>query len=175
MERSRFVIPNNHSLVQAVALDTEPGKIDFARFVGGEIQMRTRISELPLGRLSLSQDRAWVAIEQHTKASKEGADPRFEVVVRNAMIHKLRATISDCERLLDLSKNGDVVAVVREGAVKLWDTATTKRIKRAPFEHGRIDAAKFSPDSCWQGPTDTPIAVSAKQSEDDLVSLERLT
>jgi beta-lactamase regulating signal transducer with metallopeptidase domain/WD40 repeat protein len=143
MERSRFVIPNNHSLVRTVAQNDDPGSIDLVRVLGGEIQARLQISELPLRRLIISQDREWVAIEQQTKASNEEAGPRFDVDVRNAMIHEVRATISNCEQLLDLSKNGDVVAVVREGAVELWDATTTKRIKRAPFELAGIDTRWF--------------------------------
>jgi WD40 repeat protein len=106
-----------------------------------------KISELPLGRLTISEDREWVAVEQQTRVTNGAPGPPYDVVVRNAMIHQVRATISDCEQLLDVSKNGDVVAVVRDGAVELWDTTTTKRIKRAPFQHAHIYAAKFSPDS----------------------------
>jgi WD40 repeat protein len=36
--------------------------------------------------------------------------------------------------------------VVREKQIELWDIATTKKLKAAPFKHTRIDAAQFSPD-----------------------------
>ena len=175
MERSHFVIPNNHSLVRTVARDSDPGKVDFVRVFGGEIQTRLRISELPFGRLTISQDREWVASEQQTNANEKKAPSRFDVVVRNAMIHRLRTTVSDCDQLLDISKNGDVVAVVRNGAVELWDTTTTKRIKRAPFKHARIDAAKFSPDSNLMAISDrqTLILWHWQQDQFEHIDLER--
>ena len=172
MERSRFVIPNNHSLVRTVARDDDPGKIDFVRVFGGEIQSRLRISELPLGRLTISRDREWVAIEQHKNAGGEKAGPRFDIVVRNAMILSIRATVPDCEQLLDISKNGAVVAVVRNGRVELWDTTTTKRIKRAPFEHARIDAAKFSPDSNRMAISDRHTLVLWRWQEDQFERMD---
>jgi dipeptidyl aminopeptidase/acylaminoacyl peptidase len=92
--------------------------------------------------------------------------------VRNALIHRIRATISDCERLLDLSRNGDVVAVVRDGAVELWDATSTKRIKRAPFKHAGIDAAKFSPDSNLLAFSDRHSLVLWRWKEDQVDHLD---
>jgi WD40 repeat protein len=60
------------------------------------------------------------------------------------MVHK--ATIPSCRQLLDVASSGKVVAVVREMKIELWDVATTKLLKSAPFKHTRIDAASFSPD-----------------------------
>src|SRR5258708_14823489 len=48
--------------------------------------------------------------------------------------------------MLDVASGGKVVAVVREKQVELWDTATVKKLKVAPFKYTRIDAAQFSPD-----------------------------
>ena len=60
------------------------------------------------------------------------------------LMHK--ATIPSCSQLLDIASGGKVVAVVREKKIELWDVATTKKLKSAPFRHARIDAASFSPD-----------------------------
>src|SRR5205807_6385235 len=49
-------------------------------------------------------------------------------------------------RLLDVASGGKVVAVVRAKQIELWDTATTKKLKAAPFTFTRIDTAQFSPD-----------------------------
>ncbi len=48
--------------------------------------------------------------------------------------------------MLDVASGGKVVAVVREKKIELWDVATEKLLKTAPFKHTRIDAAQFSPD-----------------------------
>jgi WD40 repeat protein len=39
-----------------------------------------------------------------------------------------------------------MVAVVRDKQIELWDVATAKKLKAAPFKHTQIDAAAFSPD-----------------------------
>ena len=59
-------------------------------------------------------------------------------------VHK--ATIPSCSQMLDVASGGKVVAVVREKQIELWDTATAKKLKAAPFKYTRIDAAQFSPD-----------------------------
>jgi beta-lactamase regulating signal transducer with metallopeptidase domain/WD40 repeat protein len=172
IERSRFVIPNNHSLVQAVAYDDDPGNIDLMRLIGGEIQVRIPVSTLPLGRINISQDREWIAVEQQTKAGNNESAAQYDVVVRNALVHKIRATVSGCQRLLDLSKNGNVVAVVRDNRVELWDTTTTKRIKQAPFNQASIDAAKFSPDSNLLAISDRHTLVLWRWQEDKYERIE---
>src|SRR5262249_10337341 len=55
-------------------------------------------------------------------------------------------TIPSCSQLLDVASGGKVVAVVREKQIELWDTATARKLKAAPFKYTRIDAASFSPD-----------------------------
>jgi WD40 repeat protein len=55
-------------------------------------------------------------------------------------------TIPSCSRMLDVASGGKFVAVVREKTIELWDVATPKLLKAAPFKHTRIDAARFSPD-----------------------------
>ena len=70
----------------------------------------------------------------------------FEVAVYDSTLQKGDATIPSCSQLLDIASGGKVVAVVREKQIELWDTATTKKRKAAPFKHTRIDAASFSPD-----------------------------
>jgi WD40 repeat protein len=55
--------------------------------------------------------------------------------------------VPSCSQLLDIASRGKVVAVVRDGQVELWDIATAKKLKSAPFKPARIDAAAFSPDA----------------------------
>jgi len=57
------------------------------------------------------------------------------------------ATIPSCSQMLDVASGGKVVAVVPEKQMELWDIATAKKLKAAPFKCTRIDAAQFSPDS----------------------------
>jgi WD40 repeat protein len=66
--------------------------------------------------------------------------------VYESTLQKVDAAIPSCRQLLDVAAGGKVVAVVREQQIELWDSATTKKLKAAPFQHTRIDAASFSPD-----------------------------
>lgn len=141
---TNFVILNNSSILTAAA---EEGAVDFRDLRDGAIQFRLVLGKFAVGRMKLSSDRKWLAIEQHPVADKGTGVPAgaFEVgVYESVPIH--RATIPSCSQLLDVASGGKVVAVVREKQIELWDAAAAKKLKAAPFTHTRIDAAQFSPD-----------------------------
>jgi WD40 repeat protein len=87
-------------------------------------------------------------MEQHPVTNEKSSgvrDGTFEVgVYESAPLHK--TTIPSCSQMLDVASGGKVVAVVREKQIELWDIATAKKLKAAPFKYTRIDAAQFSPD-----------------------------
>jgi WD40 repeat protein len=142
---SSFVLVNNHLLLTAA---TKEGAIDLRDIKNGDILARLVIGKFAIGRMKLSWDRKWLVLEQHpvTKEKDGGArDETFEVgVYESAPLH--RATIPSCSQMLDVASGGTVVAVVREKQIELWDIATAKKVKAAPFKHTRLDAAQFSPD-----------------------------
>ena len=143
--RSSFVIPNQHSIVITSSRNDREGSIGFLRVSDGKTQSRFVLGDSPVDKLVLSADREWIAFRQH-KPNVGDRSKTLDIVVRNAMVLPLRATIRDCQQLLDLSKGGETVAVVQNDTVSLWNGVTAGLIKRAPFRHTRIDAAKFSPD-----------------------------
>jgi WD40 repeat protein len=142
---SNFVVPINNSMIMPAA---EEGAIDFRRITDGGIQFRLVLGKFAIGRMKLSSDRKWLAMEQHPPKNKLGGGApggAFEVGVYEwTMVHK--ATIPSCNQMLDVASGGKVVAVVRKKQIELWDVATSKLLKAAPFKHTRIDAASFSPD-----------------------------
>jgi WD40 repeat protein len=101
------------------------------------------LGKFAIGRMKLSSDRKWLAMEHHPpgKGSEGGT---FDVDVGEA-VPRSRSTIRSCSQLLDIASFGKAVAVVREKKIELWDVAG-KLLKSAPFTHTRIDAARFSPD-----------------------------
>jgi WD40 repeat protein len=142
---SDFVILDNNSILMPASKE---GAIDFVRVTDGDIQARMVLGKFAIGRMKLSSDRKWLAMEQHPPTNKRGvgAPPgTFEVGVYEP-IPMHRATIPSCSQLLDVASGGKGVAVVRENKVELWDVAAAKPLKSAPFKHTRIDAASFSPD-----------------------------
>jgi RNA polymerase sigma factor (sigma-70 family) len=141
---SNFVILNNYSILTP---STE-GAIDFRDLRDGGIQIRRVLEKFTLGAMKLSSDRKWLAIEQHPVANDKRAGipaETFDVVVYDATLHR-PTTIPSCGQLLDVASGGKVVAMVREKQIELWDPATVKKLKAAPFKYTRIDAAQFSPD-----------------------------
>jgi RNA polymerase sigma factor (sigma-70 family) len=136
---SNIVILGNESLITV-----KEGALDFRRLRDGEIQFRLVLGEFAIGKMKRSTDRKWLAVEQHPAKGKIPAET-FDVGVYEA-IPVRKATIPSCSQLLDVASGGKVVAVVREKQVELWDTATVKKLKAAPFKPTRIDAAQFSPD-----------------------------
>src|SRR5260370_10645624 len=124
------------------------GAIDFIRITEGGIEARLVVGKFAIGGMKLSSDRKWLAMEQHPVTNNRGVGipaETFEVgVYESAVVHK--ATIPSCSQLLDVASGGKVVAVVRAKQIELWDRATAKKLKAAPFKYTRIDAAQFSPD-----------------------------
>jgi RNA polymerase sigma factor (sigma-70 family) len=142
---ANFVILHDHSMLTPA---TKEGAIDFRDIRDGEIQARLVLGKIAVGRMKLSSDRKWLALEQHPVTNQQGSGTpaeTFAVVVYEATVHK-PTTIPSCSRLLDVASGGEVVAVVRDKQIELWDRATATKRKAAPFKYTRIDAAQFSPD-----------------------------
>jgi RNA polymerase sigma factor (sigma-70 family) len=141
---SNFVILNNLTILTQA---TKQGAIDFRDIRDGGIQARLVLGKFNLGKMKLSSDRKWLAIEQHPilEMGSDLPDESVDVAVYDAMVHK-PTTIPGCKQLLDVASGGKVVAVVRDKQIELWDAPTAKKIKAAPFPYLRIDAAQFSPD-----------------------------
>ncbi len=140
-----FVIVNNSTILTAA---TKEGAIDFRNVKNGDIQFRLVVGKLVIGGMKLSSDRKWLAIEQHPIPDGKGVGvpaETFDVGVYDTVLRH-KATVPSCGQMLDVASGGKVVAVVRDKQIELWDTATAKKLKAAPFKHTRIDAAQFSPD-----------------------------
>src|SRR5262249_7356514 len=139
-----FVIVYNHQMLTAA---TKEGSLDLWDLRFGHLQARHVLGKFAIGAMKLSSDREWLAMEQRPVANQTGGRTAetFDVVVYEATVHK-GTTITSCSQLLDVASGGKVVAVVREKQIELWDFASGKKLKAAPFKHKRIDAAQFSPD-----------------------------
>jgi RNA polymerase sigma factor (sigma-70 family) len=138
---SSFILVNNHMLFTAA---TKEGSLDLWDLRFGHPQARRVLGKFAIGVMKLSSDRKWLAMEQHP-VLKEKDSETFDVVVYEATVHK-GTTIPSCSQLLDVASGGKVVAVIREKQIELWDFASGKKLKAAPFKYTRIDAAQFSPD-----------------------------
>jgi RNA polymerase sigma factor (sigma-70 family) len=138
---ANFVVLNNYTILTAAAKE---GAIDFRDIRDGGIQARLVLGKFAVGRMKLSSDRKWLAVEQHPLDGNVPTET-FDVGVYDAMVNK-PSTIPSCGQLLDVASGGKVVAVVRDKQIELWDAAAAKKLKAAPFKHTRIDAAQFSPD-----------------------------
>src|SRR5262249_22071965 len=141
-----FVIVDNYTILTTAATE---GAIDFRDIRYGHIQARTVFGKFTIGGMKLSSDRKWLAMEQHPIPDGRGSGTPTVTfdggVYEWPRLHK--ATIPSCSQLLDVAYGGNVVPVGRDKQIEVWDIATTKKLKTAPFKHGRIDAASFSPDS----------------------------
>jgi RNA polymerase sigma factor (sigma-70 family) len=137
---SSFAINLDFSFLRPAAGE---GAIHFFDARDGHIQGSHVLGHFTFGRMIRSSDRRWLAVEQHPAANNPG-NGTFDVGVLEWPLPK--ATIPSCSQILDIASGGTVVAVVREKKIELWDIATTKLLKSAPFQHTRIDAATFSPD-----------------------------
>ena len=136
-----FAILDNFTIITAASKE---GAIDLRDIRNGEIQARTVLGKFALGRIKLSSDRKWLAIEQRDVGNNVPT-VHFDVGVYEwPRMHK--AILPACTQILDVASGGKVVAVVRDKEIEIWETATTKNLKTAPFKHVRIDAAQFSPD-----------------------------
>ncbi len=142
---SNFVVLDNNSILMPA---TEEGAIDFIRLMDGGIQMRIVLGKFSIGRMMLSSDRKWLAMEQHRPSGEKALTDLTSstIGVWDMKTWKQQATIPLCDQMLDVASGGKVVAVVREKQIELWDVATSKLLKAAPFKQTRIDAAQFSPD-----------------------------
>jgi RNA polymerase sigma factor (sigma-70 family) len=161
---SNLVIVYNHSMLMPASKE---GAIDFVRVADGEIQARIVLGKFTIGGMRLSTDRKWLAIEQHPITNDAGIGvptQTFDVGVYESVVLP-KATIPSCSQMLDVASDGKV-AVVREKTIELWDAATAKRLKAAPFQHTRIDAASFSPDGKLLAITDRNALVLWRWEED---------
>jgi beta-lactamase regulating signal transducer with metallopeptidase domain/WD40 repeat protein len=142
---SEMVILNNHTLLMPVA---GKGALDLRSVATGEIQARLVLGPFMIGRVKLSSDRNWLAIEQHPQydpATTTRPEADLAIVVYRWPM-QIRTTIPQCRQLLDVASGGKGVAVVRDGSIEVWDAQAVKVLKSAPFHFVRIDAAAFSPD-----------------------------
>lgn len=140
--RASFAFLDNHSMLVTAP---EEGAVDFVRAADGGIQMRLVLGKFALGRMKLSTDRDWLAIESRPKANNPGeTSETFNVGVYEATM-VLKGTIPACSQTLDIASGGKGVAVVRDKKIEIWDVAAAKVLKSAPFQPTRIDAAQFSP------------------------------
>jgi RNA polymerase sigma factor (sigma-70 family) len=136
-----FVVLDNFTIITS---GSKEGAIDLRNIRNGEIQARMVLGNFAIGRIKLSSDRKWLAIEQHAVGNNVPS-LQFDVGVYE-WPRMLKATVPSCTQTLDVASGGKVIAVVRENLVEIWDVATVKKLKSAPFKHTRIDAAQFSPD-----------------------------
>jgi RNA polymerase sigma factor (sigma-70 family) len=144
-ESGGFVVLDNFTIFTSAGGE---GAIDYRDVRDGNLQAQTVLGKFAIGAMKLSSDHKWLAMEQHPVVDpKPGSPPpaTFDVGVWDIKTHQLHK-IPSCEAMLDVASGGKVVAVGREKTIELWDVATEKLVKAAPFKHTRIDAARFSPD-----------------------------
>ena len=150
---SNFVILNNHTILVPTVKD---GAVDFRDIATGDIQSRLVLGNFKITGMSLSADRRWLAMKQHTIVPRNillAPRGEFEVGIWDMKAMKQQASITSCSQLLDIAGDGKVIAVVRRNEIdprkkqiELWNVATSKLLKTAPFEYTEFDAARFSPD-----------------------------
>jgi RNA polymerase sigma factor (sigma-70 family) len=138
-----FVVLDNFTILTAAGKE---GAIDYRDIRDGRIQARIVLGKFTIGAMKLSSDHRWLALEEHALLDRSSVPTTtFDVGVWGMKTHKMH-TVPSCEGMLDVASGGRVVAVVRGKNIEVWDVATEKRLKTAPFKHTRIDAARFSPD-----------------------------
>lgn len=140
-----FVVLDNTTLLTLASKD---GAVDLRSISDGSILARLTLGTFQIGGVKLSSDRQWLALDQHTPFDPLNTSPparTFEVGVYTSTLQP-KASIPDCLRTLDVASGGKVIAVVRENGIEVWDIATAKLLKSAPFKHKRIDAAAFAPN-----------------------------
>jgi RNA polymerase sigma factor (sigma-70 family) len=136
-----FAVYSRHSLLMKAT--GKEGAIDFRDLRDGSIQQRLTLGQFSIGRMKISPDRQWLALETHSLNPNLPAKT-FDLYLLDLSKMIDHKTIPTCDRLLDVGSGH--VAVVRNGAIELWDLATAKLKKTAPFNTKRIDAAALSPD-----------------------------
>jgi len=142
---SNFIIRNNSILIQSIM----DGIIHLRNITNGSIHAGMGMGKFSIGGMKLSPDHTWLAIEQHAQIPPGGLPPlstEFDVGIWNMNSLKQYSSIPSCSQLLDVATEGKAIAVVRKKQIELWDIATSKLLKAAPFKYTRIDAARFSPD-----------------------------
>jgi RNA polymerase sigma factor (sigma-70 family) len=142
---ANFAFLDNFTLL---TISAKEGAVDLNDIKDGHIQARLVLGNFVIGRIKLCADRKWFALEQHPVTNARGVEipaGTFDVGVY-AWPPLPKSTIPSCQQLLDIARDGKVVAVVRDKQLELWDTTTVKRLKAAPFKYTHIDAASFSPD-----------------------------
>jgi RNA polymerase sigma factor (sigma-70 family) len=95
----------------------------------------------------LSADRRWVAVVTGPDPDNPSLPPRpqADIVVLDPTTWKACGAAGS-GRLLALAADGRTVLVSRTGRIEVWDAVEEKKLRAAPFEFKRIDAAAFSPD-----------------------------
>lgn len=118
----------------------------------GKVLNSVTLDKTFLGDFRLSADRRWVAAVTTPDTTGTFTTPHPGVTVWDTTTWKVRGSIDD-RVLLDVAAGGRTVLVgpylrpVGEGdTIELWDVVEKKKLKTAPFEFKRIDAAALSPD-----------------------------
>jgi WD40 repeat protein len=114
----------------------------------GKLMKAVNVDGQRLWGFELSSNRKWVAVvispDPTTRPLPSG--PEADVAVLDTVTWKVRGTIGGSRRLLALAADGRTVLVSHKGQVEVWDVVEKKRLRAAPFEFKRIDAAALSPD-----------------------------
>jgi RNA polymerase sigma factor (sigma-70 family) len=161
-----FVVLDNYTIITTA----KEGAIDLRNIRNGDIQARIVLGNFAIGRIKLSSDRKFLAIEQHY-LDNNVPSLNFDVGVYE-WPRMLKATIPACTQMLDVASGGKVAAVVRDHEIEIWDIATTKRLKVAQHKPMRIDAAQFSPDGKLLAFTDRNELVLWRWEDDKLERIE---
>jgi RNA polymerase sigma factor (sigma-70 family) len=136
-------LDNDRILVQAGT----PESIEVRDAKTGKTLKRLSVGGQLLGDFRLSPDRKWIAAVTTPDPTGTWLMPRIEcdITVWDTATWKVRGTIDSCQ-LRDLASDGRTVLVNHNGRIEVWDVVERKRLKAAPFEFKRIDAAALSPD-----------------------------
>jgi hypothetical protein len=139
-------LDNDRILVQS------GGALDVRDAKSGKVLKSVSLDRQFLGDFRVSADRKWVAAETTRDTTGTFTIPSPSVTVWDTTTWKVRGTIGD-RVLLDMAADGRTVLVgpylrpVGEGGkVEVWDVVERKKLKTAPFEFNRIDAAAISAD-----------------------------
>jgi RNA polymerase sigma factor (sigma-70 family) len=120
----------------------------------GKVLNSVTLDKTIIGDFRLSADRKWVAAETIADTTGTFVIPQPGVTVWDTATWKVRGTING-HRPLDLAADGRTVLVRGDDGwgggdqawrVEVWDVVEMKKLKTAPFEFNRIDAAALAPD-----------------------------
>lgn len=141
---SSFAIEHNHVMI---APSAKEGAIDYRDPRDGSILSRLILGKFSIGRIALSSDRHWMAVERHPAGNGFGVGipaQDFVADIWNRKTMKRDASIPGVGRILDAGAGQ--TALVREKKIEIWDNASCVILMAAPFSFTRIDAARFTPD-----------------------------